>query len=84
VVKRYFYPSRDAEVILAAFEELAWPPFIDDPLPREKGRNSKTRLQNFIRNFNRRINCTLLSLHGNGFGTGIGWDAADLTPSDTI
>jgi hypothetical protein len=83
VVKRFDYPSRDAELLLAAFEEQSWPPFIDDPLPPERGRNSKTHLRNLIRNFNRRLDRPLLRLRGNAFGTGVGWIAVDVTQSDT-
>jgi len=75
VVKQLSYPSPDAELLLAAFEEQGWPQYIDDPLPPAKGRHRKRRLRNLIYNFNRRLDFPLIRLCGNGFGTGVGWVA---------
>ena len=33
VVKQFRVPAGNQELILAAFEEMGWPPHIDDPLP---------------------------------------------------
>jgi hypothetical protein len=82
VVKKFGRPVRDVELLLAAFEEQGWPLFIDDPLPPIRGRNRKTRLQGAIRNFNRRLDSPLIRLRGNGFGTGIGWEATLSTTND--
>ena len=32
-VKRFRWPSKEQEIVLAAFQKLGWPERIDDPLP---------------------------------------------------
>src|SRR5437870_2774956 len=44
VVKRFRQPALSQETILAAFEEEAWPPRMDDPLPPQHQLEPKRRL----------------------------------------
>jgi hypothetical protein len=83
VVKHIARSSPNVELILQAFEEQRWPPGIDDPLPPVRGRNRKRRLHDTIQNLNRRLDLPLLVFHGDGFGNGIRWERAALTPNDT-
>ena len=68
VVKRYRVPATSQETILCAFEEEAWPPFIDDPLPLIADGVPKQRLQNAIKRLNVNQKNQLIRFHGNGNG----------------
>src|SRR6202158_5932822 len=61
-VKRFGRLAQDVELILISFQEQGWIKWIDDPLPPKRGRDPKRRLQDAIRNFNRRLDCPLLRL----------------------
>ena len=73
VVKQFNVPARNQELILAAFEELGWPPHVDDPLPPLPGVDSKQRLHDTINRLNRNQKHRLLHFRGDGWGQGIRW-----------
>ncbi len=73
VVKRYRQPAEKQVLILTAFEELGWPPRIDDPLPRERGKEPKKRLRDVIRSLNERQKHPLITFEADGTGTGVLW-----------
>lgn len=73
VVKRFRQPARNQETILAAFEELGWPAFMDDPLPQDFDVDPKKRLNKTIENLNRNQRQPLIRFCGDGTGERIGW-----------
>jgi hypothetical protein len=80
VVKRYRVPAQNQELILATFQELGWPEFIDDPLPPAAGQDSKERLQATIKSLNRNQHGRLIRFHGNGNGQQVYWqDVTSMT-----
>lgn len=81
LVKRFRVPAHTQEAVLRAFEEEAWPPFIDDPISPRAGVDSKRRLHNTINALNRGHRVLLLRFAGNGNGTGIGWQVLESTGS---
>ncbi len=76
VVKEFRVPAGNQKLILEAFEELGWPPWIDDPLPPRTGIDSKDRLHNTINRLNCHQKNRLLKFHGDGTGKRIGWSEA--------
>jgi hypothetical protein len=50
LVKRFTRPARLQELVLAAFQELGWPQFIDDPLPRKSGISPQARRYDVAKN----------------------------------
>ena len=82
-LKRFGRPAPDVELILEALQEQNWIPFIDDPLPPKRGRDSKRRLHMAIQNFNRRLDLPWLRLRGDGSGTRVGWLPVLSTPLST-
>lgn len=76
IVKQFRVPAANQELILAAFEEESWPPFIDDPLPRQ-GRDEPTRrLQATIKSLNRRQRNPTIRFRGNG-GEKVWWEESN-------
>lgn len=73
VVKRFRVPAASQEAILAAFEEEAWPPRIDDPLPPRREVSPTRRLQETIKSLNRNQKEPLIRFLGDGNGRGILW-----------
>jgi hypothetical protein len=73
VVKEFRVPADNQELILAAFQEQDWPPRIDDPLPRSKGRDPKVCLRDTIRGLNKRQRLARLRFQADGTGTGVCW-----------
>ncbi len=73
-LKHFQQPSEAQAVILASAEELGWPPWFDDPLPRTAGANTKVRLHNTINNLNRNLHLPIVRFRGDGTGTRIGWE----------
>ena len=73
VVKHFRLPSPNQELILAAFEEEGWPPWIADPLPPKEEQCPKRRLNDTIKSLNRNQQNQLLVFHGDGKGEGIVW-----------
>jgi hypothetical protein len=77
LIKRFRQPAPDQHTILSAFEELAWPPHLDDPLsPHHYGRDAKLRLRDAISRLNRHQQHPLLRFRGDGRGQGILWQLA--------
>jgi hypothetical protein len=62
------------ELILAAAEELRWPAWFDDPLPRRAAKNPKILLHDTVRDLNRRQTAYLIHFTGDGTGTRVGWE----------
>jgi hypothetical protein len=77
MIKRFRLPSPNQEKVLAAFQEEAWPPRIDDPLPHERDLDPRQRLHDTIRSLNRHHRHTLLRFFGDGTGEGVGWEQRD-------
>jgi hypothetical protein len=73
-VKAYRVPAANQELILGAFEELRWPPSIDDPLPPRDGLDPKRRLHDTINSLNRNQLRCLLKFRGKGDGQGVSWE----------
>lgn len=73
VVKTFRVPAPSQELILTVFQEEDWPPEIDDPLPPQRGQNSKTRLHNTINSLNRTRVVPVMKFSANGRGDGIRW-----------
>jgi hypothetical protein len=73
LVKRFRQPAPNQEALLAAFEELGWPEWMDDPLPREKGIDPQERLHDTVKGLNRHQRQRLLHFCGDGTGQRIGW-----------
>lgn len=78
LVKKFRVPADNQERILSAFEEEAWPAYIDDPLPMKSETAPKQRLRNTIDRLNGNQLAPLLRFHGNGNGQGIGWQLLSL------
>ena len=76
VVKRFRVPAPNQEVVLATFQEEAWPPHIDDPLPGAVGVEPKRRLHDTIVALNRHQYQPGLRFVGDGTGLGVRWQAA--------
>jgi hypothetical protein len=74
LVKRFKVPAKNQECILKVFEELGWPPCIDDPLLFEPRIRQRTRLKAAIRHLNFGQKNELLKFHGNGRGDGVRWE----------
>jgi hypothetical protein len=74
VLKSFRQPAANQEIILSAAEEMGWPDWFDDPLPR-RGRNSpKARLHDTIKDLNRRQRLSFVRFKGDGTGTRVGWE----------
>jgi hypothetical protein len=74
VVKQYRVPAENQELILAAFEELSWPPHLDDPLPPAPGLDSQQRLRDTTGRLNHNQKHRLIRFHGDGHGRGLWWE----------
>jgi hypothetical protein len=73
-LKSYRQPSGNQETILLAAEELAWPDWFDDPLPRARSGNPKVRLHDAIKLLNRHQCEHLVQFKGDGTGRRVGWE----------
>jgi hypothetical protein len=73
VLKHFRQPAVNQELVLCAAEELAWPEWFDDPLPRVPGCNPKVRLHDTTKDLNRRQTPYLVHFRGDGSGTRVGW-----------
>jgi hypothetical protein len=65
-------PAKNQELILASFEELRWPPRIDDPLPGDC-LDPRARLHDAIRQLNASLLPPLIMFGRDGSGHGIAW-----------
>jgi hypothetical protein len=74
ILKQYRQPSLNQEIVLATADELRWPPWFDDPLPRFLGMNPKVRLHNTVKALNRNQQNYFIHFKGDGTGTRIGWE----------
>jgi hypothetical protein len=74
LVKAFHQLAPNQELILAAFEEEAWPPRIDDPLPVMEDHRSKDRLHETIKALNRHQKCRRIRFRGDGTGSGVRWE----------
>jgi hypothetical protein len=74
IVKRFRVPAPSQEAILEAFQEEAWPPRIDDPLPPHSDQAPKRRLQETIKSLNRNQKRPLVRFLGDGNGQGVLWE----------
>jgi hypothetical protein len=73
VVKRFKIPALHQESILAAFEELHWPPRIDDPL-RDGEEQAEGRLQQVVDDLNRQQKTRLIQFAREANGRGVRWE----------
>jgi hypothetical protein len=76
LVKEFKLPSPNQETVLMAFEEEAWPPRIDDPLPPVAHLDPRRRLHDTIKALNRKQKRYLIRFRGDGSGEGIRWEPA--------
>ncbi len=74
LVKLFRQPSTNQEAILTTAEELGWPRWFDDPLPRSQLRNPKRAVQDTIKDLNRRQHFRIVHFQGDGTGTRVGWE----------
>lgn len=74
LVKVFKLPSPNQETILMAFEEEAWPPRIDDPLPLVPEIDPKRRLHDTLKSLNRNQKQRLIRFMGDGTGEGVRWE----------
>src|SRR5262245_36564967 len=82
LVKRLRQPAKNVELILLAFQELGWPPAIDDPLPGDVDVDRQERLHDTLRRLNARQQDATIIFWRNGSGSRILWQAgADLGES---
>jgi hypothetical protein len=82
LVKALHRSAGNQELILLAFQELRWPPRIDDPLPIMPGKNPKKRLHDTIESLNELHEAPLLRFGGDGTGCGVRWWLLDPSPID--
>jgi hypothetical protein len=73
-LKSFRQPSCNQELLLLTAEELKWPAWFDDPLPKQAGKNAKKRLHDTIKDLNRRQTSHLIHFKGDGTGTRVGWE----------
>ncbi len=74
LLKWFRQPAENQELVLCGEEELDWPTWMDDPLPRINGKNSKVRVHDTIKDLNRHQQISeLVHFRGDGTGTRIGW-----------
>ncbi len=64
-------PARNVVLLLSAFEEMGWPPVIDDPIPPTIGIVRQQRLKNTIDSLNTGLR--LIRFGGNGTGKAVKW-----------
>ncbi len=74
LIKHFDRPADNQILVVSAAEELGWPFWWDDPLPRRHGQNPKTMLHDTIKDLNRRQKADLIRFKGDGTGTQIGWE----------
>jgi hypothetical protein len=77
LVKKFRVPAENQERVLSAFQEEAWPEYIDDPLPRTSGIEPKRRLHCVISRLNHGQVPPRIRFRGNGSGEGVGWELVE-------
>ncbi len=78
VVKQFKVPAPNQEIILATFQEEAWPHRVDDPLPPLADTDPKRRLHDTINSLNRSQKHPLLRFLGDGSGQGVRWEPVEI------
>jgi hypothetical protein len=73
-LKHFRQPATNQELILLTAEELNWPAWFDDPLPKRSRKSTKERLHDTIKDLNRRQRPHLFHFKGDGTGTRVGWE----------
>lgn len=73
VVLKFSRAAPNERAILDRFQELGWPPRIDDPLPGDTVGNPKRRLHNTINALNRKQIAATIRFSGDGTGRGVCW-----------
>jgi hypothetical protein len=74
LVKRFRSPAPNQQTVLAAFQSLAWPNRIEDPLPPSGELCPRRRLSETIRALNRRQLQYVVRFCGDGSGRGVLWE----------
>ena len=75
LVKRFRWPARNQETILASFEEDGWPvEGIDDPLPPRSEKDPKQRLRDTVKCLNRYQTNRFIRFRGDGTGERVLWE----------
>jgi hypothetical protein len=75
VVLRFRRGARNQERLLDAFEELGWPPEIDDPLPHHRRVKPGERLRDTVKHLNAHLDGGLLHFRVNAEGSAVFWSA---------
>ena len=73
LIRRFRSPSPNQEVVLTAFQEAGWPPFINDPLPFCAEPDRKQRLDDTIGRLNRHRMHRLLRFETDLSGLAVRW-----------
>ena len=76
VLKQFRQPADNQELILASFQELGWPPMIDDPLLRLDGSDeiaARDRLRFTVKNLNRYMKHVVVKFHVHRNGRAVTW-----------
>ena len=84
IVKEFKVPAANQEAILAAFQEEAWCPRIDDPLAPKLNQDSKRRLHDTINSLNRNQKHALIRFLGDGKGEGVRWGFVEQRPNEHL
>lgn len=74
LLKCFRQPSINQETIISTGEELHWPAWFDDPLPRVAGLSPKVRLHDALKALNRHQLRPCVHFKGDGTGTRVGWE----------
>jgi hypothetical protein len=72
-VKQFRRQAVNQELVLSAFEDEGWPPWILDPLAPHQAQVIKRRLGETIKSLNRGHANSLIHFQGDGTGEGIQW-----------
>ncbi len=74
IVKNLSLSACNQEAIVVAFEEEHWVERIDDPLPPIAGQDPRRRLNETIKQLNRKHRNSLIRFRSDGSGTGVQWE----------
>jgi hypothetical protein len=74
LLKRFSQPAVNQELILDRANQLGWPEWFQDPLPRLAGRNPKVREHDTIKCLNRNQKKYFVHFKSDGTGRRIGWE----------
>jgi hypothetical protein len=78
IVKEFRVRSPNQEAILSAFQEEAWPHYVDDPLSPVADQNPKHRLRDAIKCLNANQRNRLIRFRGDGTGERVRWELVDI------